>query len=295
MISNTTPRISKEPSFTSADEIPFLPKFLIDQDPTQSEQYHLELKEWWESVDENLNRMREMVVNYQVAESREESASELSNTSRLLSEQSQTLVSNLDTVLTGDITNLNTSLSSDITNLDTTLTQDIASLNTSLSSDITNLNTSLSEDITNLDTSLSEDITNLDTTLSEDITNLNTTLTQSIANVSTNVSTNATNISTNTSDIATNATNLSTHESDTANPHSVTKSQVGLGNVQNTALSTWQGSQNITTLGTIATGTVPTGNISGLSAVATSGAYSDLSGTPTFTYDSATATLTIST
>jgi hypothetical protein len=273
MISNTTPRISKEPSFTSADEIPFLPKFLIDQDPTQSEQYHLELKEWWESVDENLSRMREMVVNYQVAESREESASELSNTSRLLSEQSQTLVSNLDTALTGDITNLNTSLSSDITNL----------------------NTSLSQDITNLNTSLSQDITNLDTNLSQDITNLDTTLTQSIANVSTNVSTNATNISTNTSDIATNATNLSTHESDTANPHSVTKSQVGLGNVQNTALSTWPGSQNITTLGTIATGTVPTGNISGLSAVATSGAYSDLSGTPTFTYDSATATLTIST
>jgi hypothetical protein len=284
MITNTTPRISKEPSFTSADEIPFLPKFLIDQDPIQSEQYHLELKEWWESVDENLNRMREMVVNYQVAESREESASELSNTSRLLSEQSQTLVSNLDSALTGDITNLNTSLSSDITNLDTTLSGDITNLNTSLSSDITNLNTSLSQDITNLDTSLSQDITNLDTTL-----------TQSIANVSTNVSTNATNIATNTSDIATNASNLSTHESDTSNPHSVTKSQVGLGSVENTALSTWAGSANITTLGTIATGTVPAANISGLSAVATSGAYSDLSGTPTFTYDSATATLTINT
>ena len=262
MITNTTPRISKEPSFTSADEIPFLPKFLIDQDPVQSEQYHLELKEWWESVDENLNRMREMVVNYQVAESREESASELSSTSRLLSEQSQTLVSNLDTALTGDITNLNT-----------TLTQDI-----------TNLNTNLSQDITNLNTNLSQDITNLDTTLS-----------QSIANVSTNVSTNASNIATNTSDIATNASNLSTHESDTSNPHSVTKSQVGLGSVENTALSTWAGSANITTLGTIATGTVPTANISGLSAVATSGAYSDLSGTPTFTYDSATATLTINT
>ena len=35
----------------------------------------------------------------------------------------------------------------------------------------------------------------------------------------------------------------------------ITKSMVGLGNVENTALSTWAGSTNITTLGTIATGT----------------------------------------
>ena len=35
----------------------------------------------------------------------------------------------------------------------------------------------------------------------------------------------------------------------------VTKADVGLGNVENTALSTWAGSTNITTLGTIATGT----------------------------------------
>ena len=35
----------------------------------------------------------------------------------------------------------------------------------------------------------------------------------------------------------------------------VTKGDVGLGNVENTALSTWGGSSNITTVGTIATGT----------------------------------------
>lgn len=35
----------------------------------------------------------------------------------------------------------------------------------------------------------------------------------------------------------------------------VTKSDIGLGNVENTALSTWTGSTNITTLGTIGTGT----------------------------------------
>jgi hypothetical protein len=48
---------------------------------------------------------------------------------------------------------------------------------------------------------------------------------------------------------------ISTHIADTANPHSVTKAQVGLSAVENTALSTWAGTTNITTLGTIATGT----------------------------------------
>lgn len=41
----------------------------------------------------------------------------------------------------------------------------------------------------------------------------------------------------------------------TGNPHNVTKSDVGLSNVENTALSTWSGSTNLTTLGTIASGT----------------------------------------
>lgn len=45
------------------------------------------------------------------------------------------------------------------------------------------------------------------------------------------------------------------HAADTANPHSVTKTQVGLGNVENTALSTWTGSANIATVGTITSGT----------------------------------------
>ena len=39
------------------------------------------------------------------------------------------------------------------------------------------------------------------------------------------------------------------------NPHGTTKSDIGLGNVENTALSTWAGSTNITTLGTISSGT----------------------------------------
>jgi hypothetical protein len=59
------------------------------------------------------------------------------------------------------------------------------------------------------------------------------------------------------------------------------KTAIGLSNVENTALSTWAGSTNITTLGTISTGTVPAANVSGLATVATTGAYADLSGTPT--------------
>ena len=45
------------------------------------------------------------------------------------------------------------------------------------------------------------------------------------------------------------------HLASVANPHSVTKAQVGLSVVENTALSTWAGTSNITTLGTISTGT----------------------------------------
>lgn len=50
---------------------------------------------------------------------------------------------------------------------------------------------------------------------------------------------------------------IDSHIASTSNPHSVTKTQVGLGNVENTALSTWAGTTNITTLGTIATGSIP--------------------------------------
>ena len=59
------------------------------------------------------------------------------------------------------------------------------------------------------------------------------------------------------SDLGTYATAaaLTAHTGDTDNPHSVTATQVGLGNVENTALSTWAGSTNLTTLGTITTGT----------------------------------------
>lgn len=56
------------------------------------------------------------------------------------------------------------------------------------------------------------------------------------------------------SDIYTNSMDISDHTSDTYNPHAVTKAQVGLGNVENTALSTWAGTSYITTLGALAAG-----------------------------------------
>ena len=41
------------------------------------------------------------------------------------------------------------------------------------------------------------------------------------------------------------ASDLTSHTGNTSNPHSVTKTQVGLSNVENTALSTWGGNANI--------------------------------------------------
>ncbi|WLT31441.1 tail fiber domain-containing protein [Geothrix sp. PMB-07] len=55
----------------------------------------------------------------------------------------------------------------------------------------------------------------------------------------------------------------------------LTKAQVGLGNAENTALSTWAGSTAITTLGTITTGTVPVARVSGLGSLATLGNVND--------------------
>jgi len=56
-------------------------------------------------------------------------------------------------------------------------------------------------------------------------------------------------------DTATNGVVTTGSYSDPSWITSLSKSKVGLGNVENTALSTWAGSTNITTLGTITTGT----------------------------------------
>lgn len=54
----------------------------------------------------------------------------------------------------------------------------------------------------------------------------------------------------------TNVENVSIqdHIDDTSNPHLVTKTSLGLDNVENVALSTWTGSSNISTVGTISSG-----------------------------------------
>jgi hypothetical protein len=72
--------------------------------------------------------------------------------------------------------------------------------------------------------------------------------------VQTDIGTNAADIATNTGDISILGGDISSHTGDTFNPHAVTKTQVGLGNVENTALSTWVGTSNITTLGALAAG-----------------------------------------
>ena len=68
-------------------------------------------------------------------------------------------------------------------------------------------------------------------------------------------------------DIASAAT-LSSHTGSSANPHSVTKAQVGLGNVENTALSTWAGTSSITTVGNLSSLTV-SGNLTVLGSTTT--------------------------
>lgn len=52
-------------------------------------------------------------------------------------------------------------------------------------------------------------------------------------------------------DISVLESDFSSHEGDTDNPHEVTKTQVGLGDVENTALSTWGGSDYITNTGVL--------------------------------------------
>lgn len=108
MISNTkaaavvspgVAKVSKEPDFLGPDELPMLPEYLVNQNPTDADKYHMQMKEWWESVHENLGRMQEMVVSYQVAEAKEKGDVDLTAASKLLSQQSLDLVESLDATL----------------------------------------------------------------------------------------------------------------------------------------------------------------------------------------------------
>lgn len=103
VVSPSPAKVSKEPDFLGPDELPMLPEYLVEQNPTDADKYHMQLKEWWESVHENLGRMYDMVVSYQVPEAKEKGEVELKATKVLLSEESEQqafeLVQTLDTDL----------------------------------------------------------------------------------------------------------------------------------------------------------------------------------------------------
>lgn len=115
MISNQRHKVGSDPKFTGPDEIPLLPKFITDQNPDQASHYHLLLKEWWESVYENLNRIRDMVVNFQVADLKEGTEGDLSRAKSELSQLASNLVGNLDDEINQAIQNLEGTLTANIT------------------------------------------------------------------------------------------------------------------------------------------------------------------------------------
>lgn len=115
MIGAKKHKVGKDPKFNGPDEMPLLPKFITDQNPDEASHYHLLLKEWWESVYENLNRIRDMVVNFQVADLKEESGSDLRNARNELTRLSNNLVNNLDDEINEAIQNLEGTLTKNIT------------------------------------------------------------------------------------------------------------------------------------------------------------------------------------
>jgi hypothetical protein len=132
MITGQAPKVSKEPKFVGPEEIPFLPKYLTEQNPEQAGHYHLLLQEWWESVHENLNRIRDMIVKFQVGELRETTDSTITNTRAVLNDlivQTQEDLEQARTDLVADINAVSGSLSTvattgsytDLSNQPTTL------------------------------------------------------------------------------------------------------------------------------------------------------------------------------
>ena len=115
MIGNQKHKVGTDPKFTGPDEIPLLPKFLSDQNPDQASHYHLLLKEWWESVYENLNRIRDMVVNFQVADLKEGTEGDLISAKNELSQLANDLVRSLDGEVNEAIQNLEGTLTKNIT------------------------------------------------------------------------------------------------------------------------------------------------------------------------------------
>jgi len=152
-------------------------------------------------------------------------------------------------VVSDNIGNVST-VSSSVTNVNTVATN-IVSVNTT-AGDIVNIN-AVAGNKTNID-AVANDKTNIDavgvdvlkgvgTNTSADSAILNALINATEAKASkdaakiseTNAATSESNIASSAAQIATNKTDISNHVGNTSNPHSVTKTQIGLGSVDNTS------------------------------------------------------------
>ena len=86
MITQTTNKVSKQPKFQGPDELPMLPEYLIEMNRTEADKYHILMREWWESVHENLERLRQEVVSFQVHELEENTSNNLSDAEKRLTD-----------------------------------------------------------------------------------------------------------------------------------------------------------------------------------------------------------------
>lgn len=95
MITQTTSKVSKQPKFQGPDELPMLPEYLIEMNRTEADKYHILMREWWESVHENLERLRQEVVSFQVHELEENTSNNLSDAEKRLTDSINGVASDL--------------------------------------------------------------------------------------------------------------------------------------------------------------------------------------------------------
>ena len=56
------------PYYSSGDALPELPQFLKDSDPDGFKKYDREIREWWTSVQENLDKLQDKIFEYKLKE-----------------------------------------------------------------------------------------------------------------------------------------------------------------------------------------------------------------------------------
>ena len=95
MITQTTNKVSKQPKFQGPDELPMLPEYLINMNRTEADKYHILMREWWESVHENLERLRQEVVSFQVNELEENTGKNLTDAEKRLDDSINAVSSDL--------------------------------------------------------------------------------------------------------------------------------------------------------------------------------------------------------